>query len=112
MEVAQLVRAFSYHDNNGAGYTSAPTVTFTGSNQTKAPNALAEITFLEVQQPDGSHAAGTGAVIINGSNNSAQRPRLGSGGPSETTVAVIDAMEMPCSMALSLWRRDGLSILC
>ena len=31
--------------NNGTGYTSAPTVTFTGSNQTKAPNAVAEITL-------------------------------------------------------------------
>jgi hypothetical protein len=78
--------------NNGAGYTSAPTVTFTGSNQTKAPNALAEITLSgSTNNQTVLNAAGTGAVIINGSNNSGTGGLvLGSGGPSETTVAVID----------------------
>jgi hypothetical protein len=78
--------------NNGSGYTSAPTVTFTGSNQTKAPNALAEITLSgSTNNQTVLNAAGTGAVIINGSNNSGTGGLvLGSGGPSETTVAVID----------------------
>ena len=78
--------------NNGSGYTSAPTVTFTGSNQTKAPNAVAEITLSgSTNNQTVLNAAGTGAVVINGSNNSGTGGViLGSGGPRETTVAVID----------------------
>ena len=78
--------------NNGSGYTSAPTVTFTGSNQTKAPNALAEITLSgSTNNQTVLNAAGTGAIIINGSNNSGTGGLvLGSGGPSETTVGLID----------------------
>ena len=30
--------------SNGTGYTSQPTITWTGSNQTTAPSAVAEIT--------------------------------------------------------------------
>ena len=78
--------------NNGAGYTSAPTVTFTGSNQTKAPNALAEITLSgSTNNQTVLNAAGTGAIVLNGSNNSGTGGVVfGSGGPSETTVALID----------------------
>jgi len=78
--------------NNGTGYTSAPTVTFTGSNQTKAPNAVAEITLSGgTNNQTLLNAAGTGAVVLNGSNNSGTGGVIfGSGGPSETTVALID----------------------
>ncbi len=78
--------------SGGSGYTSQPSMSFTGSNQTTAPNAVAEIT------PAGStnnqtviNAAGTGAVVLNGSNNSGTGGVVfGSGGASETTVATVD----------------------
>jgi hypothetical protein len=78
--------------NNGSGYTSAPTVTFTGSNQTKAPNAVAEITLSgSTNNQTVLNAAGTGAIVLNGSNNSGTGGVIfGSGGPSETTVGLID----------------------
>jgi len=77
---------------NGSGYTGQPALSFTGSNLTAAPHAVAEIT------PSGStnnqtvlNAAGTGAVVLNGSNNSGTGGVVfGSGGPSETTVATVD----------------------
>ncbi len=78
--------------SGGSGYTSQPAMSFTGANQIAAPNAVAEIT------PAGStnnqtviNAAGTGAVVLNGSNNAGTGGVVfGSGGPSETTVATID----------------------
>jgi hypothetical protein len=78
--------------NNGSGYTSAPTVTFTGPNQTKAPNAVAEITLSgSTNNQTVLNAAGTGAIVLNGSNNSGTGGVIfGSGGPSETTVGLID----------------------
>ena len=78
--------------NNGTGYTSAPTVTFTGSNQTKAPNAVAEITLAgSTNNQTVLNSAGTGAVVLNGSNNAGTGGTVfGSGGSSATTVALID----------------------
>ncbi|MDE3202396.1 MAG: hypothetical protein KGN79_15910, partial [Acidobacteriota bacterium] len=75
----------------GTGYTSQPTVTFTGLNQTKAPNAIAEIaTVGSTNNQTVLNAAGTGAVVLNGSNNSGTGGVvIGSGGPSETTVATV-----------------------
>ncbi len=78
--------------SGGSGYTSQPAISFTGANQIAAPNAVAEVT------PAGStnnqtviNAAGTGAVVLNGSNNAGTGGVVfGSGGPSETTVATID----------------------
>jgi len=76
----------------GSGYTSQPSLSFAGSNQTATPNAVAEIT------PAGStnnqtvvNSAGTGAVVLNGSNGSGTGGVVfGSGGATETTVATVD----------------------
>jgi hypothetical protein len=76
----------------GSGYTSQPSLSFTGSNQTATPNAVAEIT------PAGGtnnqtvvNSAGTGAVVLNGSNGSGTGGVVfGSGGATETTVATVD----------------------
>ncbi len=75
----------------GTGYTSQPTVSFTGSNQTKAPNVVAEITTVGgTNNQTVLNAAGTGAVVLNGSNNSGTGGVvIGSGGPDESTVATI-----------------------
>ena len=75
----------------GSGYTAQPTIGFSGSNQTAAPNAIAEITTAgSTNNQTVLNAAGTGAVIFNGSNNSGTGGVVfGSGGPSETTVATI-----------------------
>ncbi len=78
--------------NNGSGYTSQPTITFSGSNQTSSPNGVAEIT------PAGStnnqtvlNSAGTGAIVLNGSTGAGTGGVvIGSGGATETTVATID----------------------
>ena len=78
--------------NNGTGYTSVPTVTFSGSNQTKAPNAVAEITLSgSTNNQTVLNSAGTGAVVLNGSTNAGTGGTVfGSGGSSATTVALID----------------------
>ena len=78
--------------NSGTGYTSQPTVTWSGSNQTTAPNAVAEITTSgSTNNQTVINAAGTGAVIFNGSNNSGIGGVVfGSGGATETTVATVD----------------------
>jgi hypothetical protein len=78
--------------NSGASYTSQPTVSFTGSNQTTAPSAVAEIaTAGSTNDQSVLNSAGTGAVVLNGSTNSGTGGVvIGSGGPSETTVATID----------------------
>ena len=78
--------------SGGSGYTSQPALSFSGSNQTTAPNAVAEVT------PAGStnnqtviNSAGTGAVVLNGSNRSGTGGVVfGSGGATETTVATVD----------------------
>ena len=79
--------------SGGSGYTSQPAVTFTGSNQTTAPNAVAEIvTAGGTNDQTVINAAGTGAVVLNGSNNSGTGGVvIGSGGVAETTVATVDA---------------------
>jgi hypothetical protein len=77
---------------NGSGYTTQPTVTFSGANQTAAPNAVAEITSSgSTNNQTVVNAAGTGAVVLNGSNNAGTGGVVfGSGGSSESTVATID----------------------
>jgi hypothetical protein len=77
----------------GSGYTSQPTVIFTGSNQTTAPSAVAEITTAgSTNNQTVLNAAGTGAIVLNGSTNSGTGGVVfGSGGPSETTVATINS---------------------
>ena len=78
--------------NQGTGYTSAPSVTVSGGSQTSAPSLVAEIT------PAGGtnnqtviNAAGTGAVVLNGSNNAGTGGVVfGSGGSTESTVGQID----------------------
>jgi hypothetical protein len=76
----------------GSGYTTAPTVSFAGSNQTTAPNALAEVTTSGgTNNQTVINAAGTGAVVLNGSNNAGTGGVVfGSGGATETTVATVD----------------------
>jgi hypothetical protein len=77
---------------NGTGYTSAPTLTFTGSNQTTAPNAVAEITLSGgTNNQTVLNGAGTGAVVLNGSNGAGTGGVvIGSGGATEATVATVD----------------------
>ena len=80
--------------DNGSGYTSVPTVTFSGSNQTKAPNAVAEINSQgSTNDQTVINAAGTGAIVLNGSNNSGTGGVvIGSGGPSATAVATFNSV--------------------
>ena len=76
----------------GSGYTSQPSVSFTTTNQTSAPNVVAEITTSgSTNNQTVINAAGTGAVVLNGSNNSGTGGTVfGSGGSTEATVATID----------------------
>ncbi|MGD0630365.1 MAG: hypothetical protein ABR987_13495 [Terracidiphilus sp.] len=76
----------------GSGYTSQPTVSFTASNQTSAPSVVAEITAAgSTNNQTVINAAGTGAVVLNGSTNSGTGGVVfGSGGGSEATVATVD----------------------
>ena len=78
--------------SGGSGYTSQPTVNFTASNQTGAPSVVAEITTSgSTNNQTVINAAGTGGVVLNGSNNSGTGGVVfGSGGSSETTVATVD----------------------
>jgi hypothetical protein len=78
--------------NPGASYTSQPAVSFSGSNQTTAASAVAEISLaVSTNNQSVLNAAGTGAVVLNGSNNAGTGGVvIGSGGPSETTVATIN----------------------
>jgi hypothetical protein len=80
--------------NNGSGYTSAPTVTFSGSNQTSAPNAVAEINSQgSTNDQTVINAAGSGSIVLNGSNNSGTGGVvIGSGGPSATAVATFNSV--------------------
>jgi hypothetical protein len=56
--------------NPGASYTSQPAVSFSGSNQTTAASAVAEISLAgSTNNQSVLNAAGTGAVVLNGSNN-------------------------------------------
>jgi hypothetical protein len=79
--------------SNGSGYTSQPAISWSGSNQITAPNAIAEIT------PAGSannqtaiNSAGTGAVVLNGSANAGTGGVIfSSGGTSPATVATVDS---------------------
>jgi hypothetical protein len=77
---------------NGTGYTTVPSLSFAGSNQTTAPNAVAEITLAGgTNNQTVLNAAGTGAVVLNGSNNAGTGGVVfGSGGATETTVATVD----------------------
>ncbi|WP_263355817.1 glycoside hydrolase family 55 protein [Acidicapsa ligni] len=77
---------------NGSGYTSQPTLTFTGTNQTTSANAVAEITSAGgTNNQTVLNATGTGAVVLNGSTNAGSGGLvIGSGGATETTVATID----------------------
>ncbi len=77
--------------NPGASYTSQPIVSFSGSNQTTAPNAVAEITLAgSTNNQTVLNSAGTGAIVLNGSANSGTGGVvIGSGGASETSVATI-----------------------
>jgi hypothetical protein len=77
---------------NGTGYTSQPSLTFTGTNQTTAANAVAEIAASGgTNDQTVVNAAGTGAVVLNGSNNAGTGGVVfGSGGAAETTVATVD----------------------
>jgi hypothetical protein len=77
---------------NGSGYTTQPTVAFTGANQSAAPNAIAEITTSgSTNNQTVLNAAGTGAVVLNGSNNAGTGGVVfGSGGAAESTVATVD----------------------
>jgi hypothetical protein len=79
--------------SGGSGYSSQPAMSFAGSNQTTAPNALAEITTSgSTSNQTVINSAGTGAVVLNGSNNAGTGGVvIGSGGPSETTVATVDS---------------------
>jgi hypothetical protein len=78
---------------NGTGYTTVPSLSFAGSNQTTAPNAVAEITLAGgTNNQTVLNAAGTGAVVLNGSNNAGTGGVVfGSGGAAETTVATVDS---------------------
>jgi hypothetical protein len=79
--------------SGGSGYATQPALSFTGSNQVTAPNAVAEITLAgSTNNQTVLNAAGTGAVVLNGSNNAGTGGLvIGSGGPSETTVATVDS---------------------
>jgi len=76
----------------GSGYTSQPSLSFTGSNQMAAPNAVAEIA------PAGStnsqtaiSSAGTGAIVLNGSAGAGTGGVvIDGGGPTPTEVANFD----------------------
>ena len=78
---------------NGTGYTTQPTLAFAGANQTKAPSAVAEITTAgSTNNQTVLNSAGSGAVVLNGSNNSGTGGVVfGSGGANETTVATINS---------------------
>ncbi len=78
--------------STGSGYTSQPTVTWSGSNQTTAPNAIAEIaTAGGTNNATVVNSAGTGAVVLNGSNGAGTGGTVfGSGGATETTVGTVD----------------------
>jgi hypothetical protein len=79
--------------SGGSGYTSQPALSFTGSNQVTAPNAVAEIALAgSTNNQTVLNAAGTGAVVLNGSNGAGTGGVvIGSGGAAETTVATVDA---------------------
>lgn len=76
----------------GSGYTSVPTAVFTGSNQITSPTANVEISLVGSQNNQTViNAAGTGAIVLNGSTNAGTGGvTIGSGGPTVTTVAQID----------------------
>jgi hypothetical protein len=77
----------------GTGYTSQPTVTWSGSNQITAPNAVAEIaTVGSTNNQTVINSAGTGAVVLNGSANAGTGGVvIGSGGASSSQVANFDS---------------------
>ncbi len=78
--------------NPGSGYTSQPTVAWSGSNQTTAPNAIAEIAMAGgTNNATIVNSAGTGAVVLNGSNGAGSGGTVfGSGGAAEATVGTVD----------------------
>jgi len=75
----------------GSGYTSAPTVTFAGANQVTAPNSIAEIVSAgSTNNQTVINSAGTGSIVLNGSNNAGTGGIvIGSGGLTSTAVATI-----------------------
>jgi hypothetical protein len=76
----------------GSGYTSQPSMSFSGSNQSTAPNAVVEIaTAGGTNNQTVINSAGTGAVVLNGSNGAGTGGVVfGSGGATETTVGSVD----------------------
>ncbi|WP_058187369.1 beta strand repeat-containing protein [Terracidiphilus gabretensis] len=76
---------------SGSGYTSAPTVTFAGTNQLTAPNSVAEIVSQgSTNNQTVMNSAGTGAIVLNGSNNAGTGGVvIGSGGATSTAIATI-----------------------
>lgn len=79
--------------NNGSGYTSQPTLAWSGSNQLTAPNAVAEIaTTGSANNQTVLNSTGSGAVVLNGSANSGTGGVvIAGGGSSPTQVAAIDS---------------------
>jgi hypothetical protein len=77
--------------SGGSGYTTAPTVTFAGTNQVTAPNSVAEIVSQgSTNNQTVMNSAGTGAIVLNGSNNAGTGGVvIGSGGATSTAVATI-----------------------
>lgn len=77
--------------NNGSGYTSQPAIAWSGGSQISVPSAVAEIaTVGSTNNQTVINAAGTGAVVLNGANNSGTGGVvIGSGGPSVHTAATI-----------------------
>ena len=74
--------------SGGSGYTTPPTVSWSGSNIGTLPNAVAEIaTTGGTNNQTALNAAGTGAVVLNGSNGAGTGGVIvGSGGATSSTV--------------------------
>lgn len=75
----------------GSGYTSQPTVSWSGSNIVSTPHSVAEIINTGgTNNQTAIASAGTGAVVINGSGNSGTGGLVvGSGGASPTTIYLV-----------------------
>jgi len=78
--------------NNGTNYTTQPGLTWSGSNQLTQPSAVAEITTAgDTNNQTAINAAGTGAVVINGSAGAGTGGLVvAGGGITPAQVAAID----------------------
>lgn len=76
----------------GSGYTSVPTLVFTGSNQITAPTASVEVAIVgSTNNQTLLNSAGTGSICFNCSANSGTGGIVfSSGGATPTTAATID----------------------